>query len=96
VVTALRLLEEKATNDTFLIAYGKKVKFSDMIDFIVKKTGATTQAIEPPPFHKIVGIGSFVTDTKKMTSLGWKPQVDYKEGLGKIIKHALSTYNLII
>lgn len=88
VVSALMFLDNRAKNDTFLIAYGKKVWFKDMIDFLVAKTGVQTTVVEPPPFHKVVGIRNFIADTSKLNALGWEPHIDYKEGIMRILKYA--------
>lgn len=94
VVRALQLLEEKVHNDTFLIAYGKKVKFKDMIDFLLSKTkGSSLKSLEPPFFHQVVGIRNFVTDTSKINKLGWSPTIDYKEGISRIIKKYKKSLN---
>jgi UDP-glucose 4-epimerase len=87
VVDALLFLEEKATNDTFLVGYGKSVLFKDIIDYVHTQTGGLSiiKEIEPPAFHKVVGITNFVADTRKIRSLGWSAKIDYKEGLKRIV-----------
>ncbi|MBI2075575.1 MAG: NAD(P)-dependent oxidoreductase [Candidatus Harrisonbacteria bacterium] len=88
VVDALRFLETKAKNDTFLIGYGTPVKFKDIIDYILEQTGhrAKLVAMEPPAFHRAVGVGNFIADTSKINALGWKAKVDYKAGLARVIE----------
>ncbi len=88
VIDALRFLEMKAKNDTFLIGYGTPVKFRDMIDYILEQTGrrAKLVAMEPPAFHRAVGVGNFIADTSKINALGWKAKVDYKAGLSRVIE----------
>lgn len=88
VISALKFLEEKnATNDTYLVGYGKSVLFKDMINYIHKLTDRRSKIneVKPPEFHKIVGITNFVANTTKINSLGWKAKIDYKEGLKRII-----------
>lgn len=88
VISALRFLEANARNDIFLVGYGTRVKFRDMIDFILEKTGRRSKLIEiePPAFHRAVGITNFVADTSKINALGWKAKIDYKTGLSMIIE----------
>lgn len=88
VVSALLFLEEHATNDIFLIGYGSPVKFKDMIRVILSSAKSTSKIIkiEPSEFHKIVGVTDFVSDTSKISSLGWKATVDYREGVERIVK----------
>jgi|SRR3989344_8837400 len=95
VVSALKFLESgKLTNDTFLIGTGKPVLFKDLINHIHKLTGKRSEIVEidPPEFHKIVGITDFVADTSKINKLGWRAKIDYKEGVKRIInKYKLLT-----
>lgn len=88
VVSALMFLEKHATNDLFLIGHGVPVKFRDMIDAILSEANSKSKIIEinPPEFHKIVGITNFVADTAKINGLGWRARIDYKEGIKKIVK----------
>jgi len=87
VVSALRFLESRAENDVFLIGFGTPVLFKDIVDYVLKLTGnkSTIENIEPSPFHKIVGIRSFIADTKKIESLGWHASIDYKMGIQRIV-----------
>lgn len=90
VVGAIKfLVEKKAWNDTYLVGTGKAVYFKDMIDYLHRITGAKSRIIEiePPEFHKIVGITDFVADTSRINKLGWKAKVDYKEGIKKIVSN---------
>lgn len=89
VVSAVRFLEEKQQYDTlYLIGYGKPILFSELIHTIKELTHTTSEihAVEPPPFHKVVGMNNFVADTSKINRLGWKPKVTPKEGIEKIVK----------
>lgn len=87
VVRALRFLEDKTANETYLVGFGAPFKFKDMIDCILANTGNKSKiiSVEPPPFHQAVGVGNFVADTSKINVLGWRALIDYTEGLQKII-----------
>lgn len=87
VVRALRFLEQKQANETYLVGYGESVLFKDIIDYLDKASGgiAEIKEIEPPDFHKAVGTTNFVADVTKIKSLGWKPEIDYKEGLARVV-----------
>lgn len=87
VIAALMFVEKLEKNDTFLAGYGKSVKFTDLINYILESTGNKIKVgkMEPPAFHKAVGVKNFVANTKKLNDLGWKAKVDYKEGLQKVI-----------
>lgn len=88
VVSAVKfLIDKKIKNETFLIGSGKPVLFKDMINYVHKLTRkrSSISEIEPPEFHKVVGITDFVADTSKINGLGWSPRTDYREGIKKII-----------
>ena len=87
VVSALRFLEERGQNDTFLVGYGTPVKFRDMMEHILTLTGNKSQlvAIDPPFFHTVVGIKNFIADTKKINSLGWASSITWKDGLSRVV-----------
>lgn len=96
VISAARFLEKKNVScDTYLIGYGKPVLFKNLIDYICKLTGKKSKIteIEPPEFHKVVGITDFAADTSKINKLGWSAKIDYKEGLKRIVNaYAQLTY----
>lgn len=89
VIDAVKFLERRnVSNDTYLIGRGKPVLFREMIDYIHKLTGKRSKIseIEPPEFHKVVGITNFVADTSKINKLGWESKIDYKEGIERIVR----------
>src|SRR3990167_3012585 len=90
VVSAIQFLEKKnIVNDTYLVGYGTAILFKDMIDYIHKLTEKKSRIIqiEPPEFHKVVGIADFTADTSKINKLGWRAKIDYKDGVMKIVKN---------
>lgn len=88
VISAIKFLEEKnITNDTYLIGFGKPLLFKEIINYLHGITGKKSKIteIEPPEFHKAVGITNFIADTSKINKLGWKAKIDYKEGIKRIV-----------
>lgn len=88
VIDALMLLEKTGkTNDIYLIGYGEPVLFRDIIDYLLENTGfrSKIEEIELPSFHRVVGITNFVGNTSKIKTLGWKPKIDYREGMKRIV-----------
>lgn len=87
VIDVLMFVEQLKTNETYLIGYGEPILFKDIINFIHEITNYKSPIInvEPPIFHKAVGINNFVADISKIKSLGWKPKIDYKEGIQRIV-----------
>ncbi len=94
VAACLQFIENKLVNDTLLIGYGHSVEFRQIIKILLKYTKNKSQIIEidPPDFHKIVGINNFVADTAKLNNLGWHAKIDINEGLHKIV----NTYTKLI
>jgi UDP-glucose 4-epimerase len=88
VVSAFRFLESHTINDLFLIGFGKPVLFKDIINYIHELTGkrSTLTKMEPPPFHDIVGIRNFVSNTGKIESLGWRASISQREGILRVVK----------
>lgn len=88
VVDALLFLEKNKSNDTYLIGYGEPILFKDMIAYIHALTNKKSiiENIEPPSFHKAVGINNFVADISKIKKAGWKPKINFKEGINRIVE----------
>lgn len=88
VVSAVKFLDiKRVMNDTFLVGFGKPALFKKMIKYIHKLTAKKSEILEvdPPEFHKAVGITNFVADTSKISKLGWKAKVDYRQGIKRVI-----------
>lgn len=88
VVSALKFLEQRVTNDLYLIGYGEKVLFKDIFNYIFQKTASKSlvKSINPPKFHKVVGIKNFVSDIAKIKKAGWSPRIDYRSGVDRVIQ----------
>ena len=88
VVAAIKfIVDKKICNETFLIGYGKPVFFKDLITYLYQAVKSTSQIrkVDPPAFHRLVGITDFSADTKKINRLGWKAKVNYKQGIQKVV-----------
>ncbi|MEK6834716.1 MAG: hypothetical protein AABX61_00445, partial [Nanoarchaeota archaeon] len=44
------------------------------------------KTIEPPEFHKNVGIIDFVCDNSDLKELGWTPKISLEEGIKRTIE----------
>lgn len=77
------------SNDTYLIGYGKPVYFKKLIEYILHSTNhkSTVKEIDPPVFHKHVGVRNFVANTAKITKTGWKPAISPKEGIVRVVEN---------
>lgn len=88
VANAIISLNSKS-NETYLIGYGKPVYFKQLIEFILTGTGhkSKVKQIDPPAFHKHVGVRNFVANTGKLQKTGWKPLISPKEGINRVIQY---------
>lgn len=85
---ACLLVAQKGKADMiYYIGNGEYVKFKELIDIIIEKTNAKTKSIEPPDFHKRVGIIDFVCDNSDLKKLGWSPKISLKDGISKTIEY---------
>lgn len=88
VVDGCMILADKGeTNKIYYIGRGEFVKFKELINIVAKETGAKIKPIEPPEFHKQVGIVNFVCDNSDLKKLGWEPKVSLEEGIKKTIDY---------
>ena len=88
VISSIKFLESKSIiNDTYLVGFGEPVLFKDMIKYLnfITNNKSPIRTVNPPEFHKIVGIENFVADTSKIRKLGWEAKVNYKLGIKKIV-----------
>jgi len=89
VVDACMTLAEKGeTNKVYYVGRGEYIKFRKLIDIIEEQIpGTKVKVIEPPGFHKNVGIVDFVCDNSDLKSLGWTPKVSLEEGIRRTIEY---------
>src|SRR3989344_434465 len=87
VVDACRVIAEKGkTNETYYIGRGEFIKFRKLIDIIASIIPDTKViGVNPPEFHKAVGIANFVADVSPIKELGWAPKVSLEEGILRTI-----------
>lgn len=88
-VDACMTLADKGVSDTvYYVGRGDFVKFKELINIIEEiLPGTKTQPIEPPKFHKKVGITDFVSDPSLLKSLGWSPKVSLWDGIRRTIDY---------
>lgn len=89
VVDACKVIGEKGkTGEVYYVGRGEFVKFKRLVEIIASNIpGLKTSPIEPPAFHKAVGIVDFVADVSHLKSLGWEPKVSLEEGIAKTIDY---------
>lgn len=89
VVDALMVVAEKgksALEQTYYISRGESVSFRQLVDWILEytKNEDKVNIVQPPEFHKNVGINDFVCDISPLKDLGWEPKVSLKDGIKKV------------
>jgi UDP-glucose 4-epimerase len=88
VASACNIVAQKGQkNQVYYVGRGEKVKFKELVNIILGETGASSISIEPPDFHKRVGIGDFVCDPSPLKALGWEPIVNLEEGIKRTIDY---------
>jgi len=87
-VEALVAVAERApAGELYLAGSGEPVQFKDLMECLHRLTGRKSAigAIEPPPFHQVVGIRNFSANIAKIRTLGWAPKVGYEEGIRRTL-----------
>lgn len=89
VVDACRVIAEKGEKDkVYYVGRGEFVRFRELISMVMEEAkGGRIKSIEPPEFHKSVGITNFVCDSSQLRKLGWEPKVSLTEGIRKTIEY---------
>ncbi len=87
VDACITLAEKGQKNKVYYVGRGEYVKFRRLIDIIIEQIPDTkVNVIEPPEFHKAVGIKDFVCDNSDLKGLGWTPKVSLEEGIKRTIE----------
>ena len=89
VLDACLIVAEKGKlGQVYYIGRGEFTKFKELVDIIIKEAGGgNIKPIDPPDFHKRIGIRDFVCDNTPLKSLGWKPKISLQEGIKKTIEY---------
>jgi len=93
VVDALLIIAEKGKKgEVYYVGRGEKTNFGDLMKMVIEEAGSgTLKSIEPPKFHKAVGIKDFYCDNALLKELGWTPQVSLRQGIRKTIDYYQQT-----
>jgi nucleoside-diphosphate-sugar epimerase len=82
VVTALqRIMNSGTSGKTYYVGTGEGVTFKAMVDEIISLYGGEIEVVDPPTFHKQVGIDDFWCDNRDLVSLGWQKTVSMRDGI---------------
>lgn len=88
VADALVTLAEKGENGkVYYVGNGAPVRFKQLMDMVIEEAGAGKLVpIEPPRFHKNVGIQDYYCDNSPLLELGWEPRVSMREGIKRVVR----------
>ena len=94
VVSALEAIAyqgEECTDKLYCVGRGEGVALRTMVDMILRHTRpfGRVEIVEPPKFHKDVGIGDFWYDISDTRALGWAPEVCIEEGIRRVAERYL-------
>ncbi len=93
VADACITIAEKGSRDmVYYVGRGEYVKFIELMNIVVLKTGAKLKMIPAPDFHRRVGIRDFVCDNSELKKLGWKAEVSLDEGIQKTVDYYREIY----
>src|SRR3989344_673498 len=89
VIDACVTIAEKGERDKiYYVGRGEFTKFKTLIEIIKKQIpDLEVKPVDPPEFHKSVGIVDFVCDNSKLKSLGWTPKISLEEGIRRTIEY---------
>jgi len=67
---------------------GEKMKFYDFVNEVAEQSGKELnyESIEPPEFHKKVGIADFFVDKSKLESTGFRNKYSIKKGVEETLQ----------
>jgi nucleoside-diphosphate-sugar epimerase len=88
VTEALLTLAEKGERGrVYYVGNGTPIKFKKLMEIVIQEAGSGSLVpIEPPEFHKNVGIVDYYCDNSPLRLLGWKPKVSMQEGIRKVVQ----------
>jgi nucleoside-diphosphate-sugar epimerase len=88
VCRAIKLCIDKSECDTIInVSNGKAVEFRALIDNVIRLTKSKSKinAVEQPPFHKLVQTKNMILNTNKLKSLGYKPSIDIESDIKLLV-----------
>jgi UDP-glucose 4-epimerase len=88
VTSALTTLAEKGeAGKVYYVGNGKPLKFKQLMDIVIEEAGdGKLVPIEPPQFHKKVGIVDYYCDNTPIINLGWEPKISMREGIRRVVQ----------
>ena len=93
VVSAIvKIMKKGKSGNLYWISSGKKTWFYQLGNWLKDLTDAKIKYVQTPTYTKKVDVGNFVVDNSKIQSLGWRPKISVKDGIGKTLEYFNSYY----
>ncbi len=90
IVTAfLQLAVKGQAGEVYNIGTHERIRFVDMVDAVVAEVGSGTKEHVPwPANYEKNETGNYIADVTKIETLtGWKPSVELKEGIARMVQY---------
>ena len=82
VISGLKTIMYKGKpGELYWIASGKQTWFYDLGKWLEETTATKVMYVDAPTYTEKIDVGNFVVDNLKLTSLGWKPEIQVKDGI---------------
>jgi UDP-glucose 4-epimerase len=80
---------DAVNGDVFNVGGLEPISHRDLVELLIGTAGSgTVRYVEWPPEKKAIDIGSFYSDsTKFRTAVGWRPEINLREGLRRTIEY---------
>ena len=92
VISGLKTIMYKGkSGELYWIASGKQTWFYELGKWLEDTTTTKVMYVDAPTYTEKVDVGNFVVDNSKLISLGWKPEIQVKDG----IKYTLEYFKSI-
>jgi len=87
VSACLKIVEKGKVGEIYYVGRGEGHQIKELVDKMIEVSGkGSYELIDPPKFHKQVGMGNFICDIFNLKSLGWYPRVSIEEGIRKTME----------
>ena len=91
VISGLKTVMSKGKpGELYWIASGKQTWFYEIGGWLEEITNTKVRYVDAPTYTEKVDVGNFVVNNSKLMSLGWKPEIQVKDGIKNTIDYLKS------
>ena len=88
VISGLKTIMYKGkSGELYWIASGKQTWFYELGKWLEETTATKVMYVDAPTYTEKVDVGNFVVDNSKLISLGWKPEIQVKDGIKDTLEY---------